>query len=161
MSLSESRFNMWRGVVAFAHADGVVDPSERDFIKKFFENVAFTPEQKDQLLNELDHPQDINNIVPKITSAEDRGELILFARLMCSSDGDFDEQEQEIVQIIHEDVLSKLDLDRIMHETDSMAEDARARRKDLKDKAHADARKKVGFSAVIGALGDQVKGFMD
>lgn len=161
MSLSESRFNMWRGVVAFAHADGVVDESEREFITKFFETVAFTPEQKQQLLDDLDHPQDINRIFPEITDPADRGELILFARLMCSADGDFDEQEQEIVRIIHEDVLSKLDLDRIMHETDGIAEEARQKRRALKDAAHEDARQRVGFSAVVRSLGDQVKKFVD
>lgn len=161
MSLSDSRFNMWRGVVAFAHADGVVEDSERDFITKFFNTVAFTEDQKEQLLYELDHAQDINEIFPLITDKGDRGELILFARLMCTADGDFHEQEQEIVQIIHEDVLSKLDLDNIMHETDTMAEEARERRERLDEEAHAEARKKVGLGAVIRSLGDQVKGFVD
>jgi len=144
---------MWRGVVAFAHADGKVEPSEREFITKFFETVPFTHDQQLQLLEELEDPADINEIFPKITDAADRGEMILFARMMCWSDGDFHHQEEAILKHMNKEVIRKVDLDLMMQQTDAAAREAQKHREE-------DGIDEGGLGSVFKALGDQVKGFI-
>ena len=132
---------------------------EQAFIHKFFETVPFSEAQKQQLFDELENAADINEIYPKITSPEDRGELILFARMMCWADGDFHHQEEEILEKINEKVLNKVDLDHLMHETQQYADEAAKRRAEIHAQVRAEAKEKVGLGAVFGALGDQIKNF--
>lgn len=116
--ISDSRFNMWRAVVALTHADDVVMPEEKEFIRRFYNTVPFTNEQKHQLEAELRKPQDITEIFTKITDHRDRAELIYFARMMFWSDGDYALQEAEILKKLKIDVLDKLDIDTLMDETE-------------------------------------------
>lgn len=116
--ISDSRFSMWRAVVALTHADKVVMPEEKEFIRRFYNTVPFTNEQKHQLEAELRDPQDIAEIFPRITDARDRAELIYFARMMFWSDGDYARQEAEILQRLKGEVIENLNLDELMQETD-------------------------------------------
>jgi len=109
---------MWRAVVALTHADDVVMPEEKEFIRRFYNTVPFTNDQKHQLEAELRDAQEITEIFPLVTDARDRAELIYFARMMFWSDGDYARQEAAILHQLKGEVLEKLDLDELMHETD-------------------------------------------
>lgn len=146
MSVSESRFNMWRGVVAFAHADHKVEPEERKFITQYFESVPFSHDQQLQLLEELEDAQDLNDIFPKITEAEDRSEFILFARMMCWADGDLHHQEEEILKRMNGEIIRQIDLDNIMRQTDAAAREAHKRLESPDDGVDP------GAGGILGAL---------
>lgn len=147
MSVSDSRFNMWRGVVAFAHANQDVEPKEREFIVKFFETVPFSHEQQLQLLEELETPQDLDDIFEKITEANDRSEFILFARMMCWADGSLDAQEEAILKRMNGEIIRKIDLDNMMRQTDAAAREAQKRLEDEEAEGG-------GLGGIFGALKD-------
>lgn len=109
--LTPSRFAMWRAIVAMCHADGVVRTEERSFIKRFYDIVPFSEEQRDTLARELETPVVIEDILPSVSDAHDRAELLFFARMLFWSDGDFDEQENRILEMIRQDALNRVDLD--------------------------------------------------
>lgn len=95
--ITESRFYMWRAVVAMVHADGVVADEEREFVEHYLENVPFSNEQIDILRADLEEAQDIGEMLSKVTDREDQGQFFQFSRLLIWCDGDLDEQEQKIL----------------------------------------------------------------
>lgn len=109
--LTPSRFAMWRAVVALCHADGVVRTEERSYIKQFYAIVPFSEDQRAALERGLETPEKIEDILPHVTDAHDRAELLFFARMLFWSDGDFDAQENRILELIRNDVLNRVDLD--------------------------------------------------
>lgn len=125
--MTESHFNMWRAMVALAHADHKVTTEEREFMRKKFDGLNFTEEQKEQLHAELDDAQDVIPLFEKITDKRDRAEFIYFARLLFWSDGEFELQEEEILKHLHESTISKVDLEAAMHEVDKQVDAAMAK----------------------------------
>lgn len=104
--LTESRFSMWRALIALAHADGVVMPHELDFITRSSSAETISDEQKVILQADLETAQDVSALFKQITHSGDRKEFFAMARSLCWSDGDFDEQERHIL-----DHLKELDKD--------------------------------------------------
>ena len=43
--LSDSRFAMWRAVIALVHVDGVVSPYEIHFVREHLRGLTLTPAQ--------------------------------------------------------------------------------------------------------------------
>jgi len=95
--MEESRFQMWRAVVAMVHADGVVTPHEVDFINTFLRDKDMAPDQWDIIKHDLQTPQDIVKIFERITSPDDRKAFFSLARALAWCDGDYDAQERMIV----------------------------------------------------------------
>lgn len=104
--LTDSRFSMWRALIALAHADGVVMPHELDFITRSSSGETMSDDQKALLQEELETAQDVSTFFQQITHSGDRKEFFAMARSLCWSDGDFDEQERHIL-----DHLKDLDKD--------------------------------------------------
>lgn len=96
--ISESRFNMWRAVVALVHADNEVTQEERDLVENYIRNISFSEEQKSVLREDLEHSQDIGEIFSLITAKEDQAEFFDFARVVSMADGTIDQQEEEIFE---------------------------------------------------------------
>lgn len=116
MSITESRFYMWRAVFAFVHADHKVTEEEREFAQKYLQSVDFSKAQKEQLLQDLEDPQSPADMYSKITQAEDRGEFFQFARMLCWCDGDYAVQEEMIFEKLKDTQLSTLDRDNLRQE---------------------------------------------
>lgn len=88
---------MWRAVIAMTHADGVVTPHEISFINEHMYNFDLTDDQKNQIAEDLRSAQDIFQMFEEIESDEDRKDFFVLARAISWSDGDFDAQEQKIL----------------------------------------------------------------
>lgn len=120
--VNESKFNMWRAIVALVHADGEAHPEEDSFLRAKFQNLPFTSEQLEALNADMESPKDVDVFFEKITSPGDRSQFIYFARLLFWSDGVFQEQEQAILDRLHVATISKVDLEKVMHSVDGIAE---------------------------------------
>lgn len=95
--LNDSEFNMWRTIFAMAHADNEVTKDELAFMYDALEKEDFSREQRAILEKDIEVAQDPAELFMKIGKQEDRSRFFYYARMMCWSDGNFDEQEQEII----------------------------------------------------------------
>lgn len=107
--LSESRFYMWRAVVAMAHADDVVKPHEVNFILENTQNVIMTEEQRSVLTEDLRRPVPMQRVFDRITNPRDKEDFFHLARALSWSDGDFDETEQALLRQLRGLSLSEED----------------------------------------------------
>lgn len=97
MSVSDSKFNMWRAVFALAHADHVVTEEERRFMYKVLATENFSGAQKNILEEDMEIARDIPDMFMSITDPKDRSRFFYFARMLFWCDGDFAAQEQKIL----------------------------------------------------------------
>lgn len=97
-SLNESRFYMWRTVVAMAHADGVVTPHELSFINDYVRDINLSQEQLDIVGQDILNPQDISEMFSNITESQDKTDFFALARALSWCDGDYDAQEKCIIE---------------------------------------------------------------
>lgn len=95
VSVTESKFAMWRAAVSLAHSDQRLVAEEIALIKRYSENFGFSPEQRAQLEADLVSPIDIDDIFPAITDKLDRAHLINFSRLLFFTDGEFAPVEEK------------------------------------------------------------------
>lgn len=95
--ITESQFYMWRTLFAISHADDIVTEEEVRFMTEAMEDVPFTEEQKDILQDDISNPKDIVEMFEKISSDRDQAEFFKFARVLVWIDGDYGEEEQEIM----------------------------------------------------------------
>lgn len=96
-NITESQFYMWRTLFAVAHADNVVTQEEIRFMTEALEDVPFTPEQQDILKDDIANPKDIVEMFSKIEDHKDQAAFFKFARELVWVDGDYGEEEQEIM----------------------------------------------------------------
>lgn len=109
--MNDSRFNMWRLIVAAAHLDKTIDPEEQRFIDEYLNNLSLSDNQKQQLQNELKNAVDIDQIWPAITEAVDRGQALHFVRLILWSDGIMMPSEKDFMTRLKSKIISKNDID--------------------------------------------------
>lgn len=100
--MTESRFYMWRSVFALAHADGQVTEKERRFMEIYLSRLSLTPEQKEILTGDVESRQDVSLMFSKMTAEKDVEDFFNFARLLVWCDGDFDEQERQIMDMLRQ-----------------------------------------------------------
>ena len=118
--LSDSHYNMWLSIIALIYADGQKHPDEAEFIEEMITKMSATDEQKSALRESANNPPDIHDAFPKVTEPKHRSQMIYFARLLFWTDGDFHHQEQAILERLHEDVMSKVDLEKTMKEVEKV-----------------------------------------
>lgn len=99
-TISDSRFHMWRAVTAMVHADSVVKPHEVNFIVENLRTLPFTEAQMTVLVQDLKKPADMEEHFLKITSPRDKEDFFHLAQAIAWSDGEFDEQEQALLDRI-------------------------------------------------------------
>lgn len=95
--LSDSRFALWRTIIALIHADGVVSPYEVHFIREHTHGLNLSDAQRQTLVDDLAAPQDIDEMFTRITAETDKRDFFSLARVLCWSDGDFQQQEKMIL----------------------------------------------------------------
>lgn len=111
---------MWRAVVAVAHADNHIDPSEKEHIQKTLKKLPLTDEQLEALNSELHSPANIDSILTNITNPGDRAQVVYFARLLMWADGHLNDDENEILKHIHSQVMSKTDVQEALQKIHTM-----------------------------------------
>lgn len=95
-------FTMWRCVIVIAHADGTVSEEEHAYLEKVFAAIGarygLTEEQKATFADDLQNPQDLNELLPQIKLPEYRAMLISFGEILAHADGVVSPEEEEILQ---------------------------------------------------------------
>ncbi len=115
--VTESRFNMWRAVVAMVHADGVVTPHELTFINNHIRDINLSEGQRGVLGEDLQTPQDAYGMFAKIKEQQDKRDFFALARALSWCDGDFDNQEKLIIKHLEKSHMDE--------ETQSLLEESR------------------------------------
>ena len=126
--LPESRFYMWRAVVALVHADDVVVPEERQFVENYLTNVLFSEEQKEILRQDLLEPQSVQAMFSRISETVDQGEFFQFARMLVWCDGDLDKQEDRIFGHLQQEQIKDIGLDNMQRLAEETRDIERIRR---------------------------------
>lgn len=127
--LSNSAFYMWRCVIALAHADGLVQQAERDYLERIFTRMdslgSLTPEQKASFAADLAAPggQSIPELLSHINEPVWRSQLIYFGYLLARADGVLDPREEDILKKLHADQLSSLDMGQIRGQVQAAVDD--------------------------------------
>lgn len=98
--ITDSRFNMWRAVVAMVHADGVVTPHEIAFINDYIYDLNLSEGQMKVIGDDLQTPQDVYKMYARITDQGDRKDFFALARALSWCDGDYDGQEKRIIDCL-------------------------------------------------------------
>lgn len=101
-TLSDSRFHMWRTVFALAHADGKVTSEEARFMKIYLSRLTLTPEQHTILKGDIEQRQEVAPLFSKISAEKDIEDFFNFSRLIVWCDGDFGEQEKQIMEMLRQ-----------------------------------------------------------
>lgn len=111
--VSNSQFHMIRAAIAMAHADGVVCGNERAHIEKLISRMPFSGEQKATLRHDLDEKQNVSSLLAQINDPTYRGQVVYFSRLLAHKDGEFDPNEEALLERMHLSVTDGLDMDSI------------------------------------------------
>lgn len=119
--VNESKFNMWRAIVALVHADLVSHPKEAEYLKSQFQKIPFSEAQRQVLNDDLVASKNVDTYFKAISSPGDKAQFIYFARLLFWSDGAFQQQEKAILDRLHKETISKVDLTAVMLSVDNIA----------------------------------------
>ena len=123
MSVSDSRFYMWRTIFAMAHADHQVTENEQSFMRDALKGEKFSKKQRQILEEDIKSPQNAADMFLKIDEQEDRSRFFYYARMLCWCDGQFDEQEQEIIIRLRQLHAKNIDFDRLLKSLDMVLEE--------------------------------------
>lgn len=91
--VSESRFNMWRAVIAMIHADKVVRPHEVHFIMERTKDLDLSEERRAILAEDILTPRAIGPLFRAIDNPKDREDFFHLAHSVCWEDGELDARE--------------------------------------------------------------------
>ncbi len=112
--VTESQFYMWRTLFALAHADHVVTSEEIRFMVEALEDIPFTEEQRSILSDDIAAPQDIVEMFGKISEATDQAGFFKFARELVWVDGDYGQEERDIMLRLKEIHVRNVDVDTLI-----------------------------------------------
>ncbi|MCB9991133.1 MAG: TerB family tellurite resistance protein [Rhodospirillales bacterium] len=121
--VTESQFYMWRAIFALAHADHEVTTEERKFMYGVLNNENFSNKQRLTLENDIERPQDVAEMFMSIAEQEDRSRFFYYARMLCWADGNFDEQEQEIMLVLKKLHVRNVDFVKMLDKVDMELDD--------------------------------------
>ena len=141
-SISESRFNMWRAVIAMAHADDKITQEEIAFVENYIERIPFSDSQKQDLRDDLERPKKVGDMLFGVTEQADRADFFQFATMIAWSDKDYDVREKDLVNrltIDQKDQYNEQDLLKNLRE----ARTAGALRRALENEEYSKQAEKV------------------
>ena len=114
--ISDSLFNMWRCVIALAHADGEVQSQERAYIERIIGNLdrvyGLTPEQKKTYADDLAAAPSLKDLLPLVKEPQDRASLVYFADIIVWADGTLSEEEEKLLKQLNNEQMAKVDMNR-------------------------------------------------
>jgi uncharacterized membrane protein YebE (DUF533 family) len=147
--ISDSRFFMWRAVVAMAHADKVIEPEEKEFIENYINRLPFSEKQRETLRRDLEKQRDVAQMFELVTEPEDQSEFFMFARMLVWSDGDYDAQEKKILEYLESTQMRSLNHDRLEEMVRMSREDAILQRISENKELEKDASGMLGIKAIF------------
>jgi uncharacterized membrane protein YebE (DUF533 family) len=147
--VSESRFFMWRAVVAMAHADKIVEPEEKELIESYLSKIPFSEQQKEILRRDLEKQRDVAQMFELITDPEDQGEFFQFARMLVWSDGDYDAQEKKILEYLEHIQMRSLNRDRLREMVKLSRQDSRLQRLREDEMLAGEASHRLSIGAIF------------
>ena len=108
--LDSSKFAMWRAAVAIFHADGEIDPEEKEWLEEKISKIGFSPEQEKILISDMNNGVSFDAMLEKVTDRKDRAFLLHLVRTVGHLDGEYCSHEKEKYKELHQKVLGNLDL---------------------------------------------------
>ncbi len=147
--ISESIFFMWRTVFALAHADHIVSNEEIRFMAEAIEDVTFSDEQRHLLTRDIAKPQDPVEMFGMITDQKDRLDFFEFAYKMVWADGQYVEEEQDVVHRLRDLHMQGVNVDELVGKIDLELEE------DQKNSGEEKSDKDVG--EIISSFKDRFK----
>jgi len=149
--ISDSQFNMWRAVIAIAHADGEVQPEERAFLDKTFQKLDavynLTDAQRKTLADEMVKPEQLQNILPLITEPQFRAMLVHFGEVLAWADNVISVDEEAILKKLHNGQMDSLEMNRLRADVRRQVEAQKRDHAEQMKKIHDDKRNPL-FHAV-------------
>jgi len=144
--MNESRFNMWRAVVAMVHADGIVTPHEVSFVNEQIAGLEFSSTQLKQLSDDFKTPQDVYEMFAHIGIAQDKRDFFFLARALSWCDGDLAKQEAHIIDVLSRQEISDQDRE-LMEESRDIVNEVELSDNQwiCKDKQNTEGNKMFGF----------------
>lgn len=121
---NESKFNMWRACIGVIWVDGVVAPSEQEWMDKKIDTLKFTDEQKQVLKADLKNNVEMISVLSNITDKRDRAFLCHQIRVIGNLDKDYSTEEKALFEKWHDAVISGLDLEAIEQTIEKMELDS-------------------------------------
>lgn len=121
--ITESQFFMWRAVFALAHADDVVTNEELRFMAETLEDIPFSNAQKTVLHNDAKEEQSVEAMFKRVTDPVDQAEFFRIASQIVHIDGDFGEEEQEVMLRLKQLHLQNVDIEALVGKVDLSFED--------------------------------------
>jgi uncharacterized membrane protein YebE (DUF533 family) len=135
-------------VIALAHADGMVQQGEREYLSRVFGNMSLTDEQRRIFHTDMAEAQDIAQLLSHINEPEWRGQLVYFAGLLARADGVLAPQEDHLLKKLRADQMSGLDMEQIRADVRKAIADEMF----LHDLKMSELRPQGGLSAVVDGL---------
>lgn len=140
--VTESQFYMWRTLFAISHADEIVSNDELRMMTEILEDLPFSEEQQTVLKEDIKHQRDPEEMFSKISQVKDQAAFFEFARKMVWVDGDFGEEEQELMvrlkkvhmkNVNFDDLIGSVDLNFEHEGYDAHHTDAQSSAKNITD----------------------------
>ncbi len=122
-TITDSQFYMWRTVFALAHADDVVTDEELRFMSEALEDIPFSDAQKTTLQTDAKEERSVEEMFEKITDPLDQAEFFNIASQIVHIDGDFGDEEQEVMLRLKRLHLQDVDIDTLIGKVDLSFED--------------------------------------
>ena len=145
---------MWRAIFAMAHADEIVKPQEKEFLNSVLRSVDFSNDQKKVLHADILTSQSIEEMFFNVTNTQDRTRFFYIARLLCWCDGDFDQQEQEIIARLNTAHIKSVDFEKMVGTVQLEWEESEKRRPPEESFAGAEESHEKSF---LGSLLSKLK----
>ncbi|MCF8495277.1 MAG: TerB family tellurite resistance protein [Alphaproteobacteria bacterium] len=121
--ISESQFFMWRTLFAVVHADNFVAKEEVRYMAEALEDLPFTEAQRAVLHDDLRTPKDAAAMFAGISDPADQARFFKFARELVWVDGQYVQQERDLITRLEKDHLQKIDLTALVGSVDLSLED--------------------------------------
>lgn len=100
--ISDSKFHVWRCLVALVHADGQVDAKEKDWLSHCLSSQMLHDEQKNILREDFKSPPALESLLPKITEIKDFSHLLHMANILFHIDGEMTEAEKKMMASLND-----------------------------------------------------------
>lgn len=150
VQVNDSQFYMWRTIFALAHADDVVSPEELRFMAEALEDIPFSEAQKVILKADTTEAQPIEEMFKRIEDPADQAEFFKFAKQIAHIDGDFGEEEQEVILRLQRLHFSTINLDELIGKVDMSFQDEGEGEKDLNFKETVTTYRQKFLSKLLG-----------
>mgnify|MGYP006446237125 CR=1 FL=1 len=113
--MDDSRFYMWRCLVALAHGDGAVTPPEREMIRDAVKEEHISDEEWAILDEDMDIPRSIDDLLIRVKNGPDKQDLLRKARSLVWSDDILSGPEEAMMRRLQNKINYSFDINEMMN----------------------------------------------